>query len=60
MVAIAETEPHYIRCVKPNEEQLPMSFEVFVGVPGVGGFVGIDGLGIINSSICIVFLRLVS
>ncbi|CAM9398169.1 unnamed protein product [Pylaiella littoralis] len=27
MAAIAETEPHYIRCVKPNEEQLPMSFQ---------------------------------
>lgn len=28
MAAIAETEPHYIRCVKPNEEQLPMLFQV--------------------------------
>lgn len=28
MNAISETEPHYIRCVKPNEEQLPMSFQV--------------------------------
>ncbi|CAN0466325.1 unnamed protein product, partial [Ectocarpus sp. 8 AP-2014] len=27
MAAISETEPHYIRCVKPNEEQLPMSFQ---------------------------------
>ncbi|CAN0301788.1 unnamed protein product, partial [Hapterophycus canaliculatus] len=24
MAAISETEPHYIRCVKPNEDQLPM------------------------------------
>ncbi|CAN0371923.1 unnamed protein product, partial [Laminaria digitata] len=27
MAAISETEPHYIRCVKPNEDQLPMSFQ---------------------------------
>eukprot|EP00903_Cladosiphon_okamuranus_P009465 g9021.t2 len=27
MAAISETEPHYIRCVKPNEEQLPMLFQ---------------------------------
>lgn len=29
MAAISETEPHYIRCVKPNEEQLPMLFQVY-------------------------------
>ncbi|CAN0316339.1 unnamed protein product, partial [Discosporangium mesarthrocarpum] len=27
MTAIGETEPHYIRCIKPNEEQLPMIFQ---------------------------------
>lgn len=28
MTVIGETEPHYIRCVKPNEDQLPMVFQV--------------------------------
>lgn len=32
MAAISETEPHYIRCVKPNEDQLPMSFQVSLPV----------------------------